>query len=107
MMRIVWLAALLCCSGAFADTVQGIKVNAIAQTLDDEESPFEFQASNKQHTCGGKNSAWFRVYAGHEKTAMQRFALVQQALEKDMHLTVVTNGCEGRYLKVEAVVLSR
>lgn len=107
-MRVLLFFALLgCLLPAMADTVSGVKVSAIAQTLDDEEAPFEFQASNKQHTCGGKDSHWFRVYAGHPKAAMQRFALVQLALEKDLTLTLVTHGCEGRYLKVEAMVLSR
>jgi hypothetical protein len=92
---------------AYADTVSGLKVSAIAQSADDEESPFEFQAANKKHSCGGKNSAWFRVYAEHDNATRQRFALVQMAFEKDFNLTVTTDGCDGRYLKVGSMVISR
>lgn len=95
-----------CTTWAWADTVSGLKVSAIAQSADDEESPFEFQAANKKHNCGGKNSAWFRVYAEHDKAARQRFALVQMAFEKDLNLSVTTAGCEGHYLKVNSVAVS-
>lgn len=87
--------------------VNGLRVSSLEQQVDDEEAPFDFHSSNKIHKCGGKPSNVYRVYSEYNTVAMRRFQLALEALKNKMTLSLITDGCEGRVLKVKSLRLGR
>jgi len=87
--------------------VSGLIVNHLEQKVDDEEAPFDIYSSNKIHKCGGKPSNVYRVYSEYDAVAQRRFQLALEALKTRLKLTLITNGCEGRVLRIRSVRLDR
>ena len=108
----VFACSLLMCSisaTSFASDqiVEGLIVKGLEQREDDEEAPFDIHSSNKIHNCGGKPSNVYRVYSEYDAVAQRRFLLALEAFKGRLPLAVVTNGCEGRVLRVHTIRLSR
>ena len=87
--------------------VEGLVVSALEQREDDEEAPFDIHSSNKIHNCGGKPSNVYRVYSEYDAVAQRRFLLALEAFKSRLPLAIITNGCEGRVLRVSTIRLSR
>lgn len=90
-----------------SEQVSGLVVSSIEQREDDEEAPFDIHSRNKIHNCGGKPSNVYRVYSEFDTVAQRRFMLALEALKSRMTLTVWTDGCEGRILKVNSLRLDK
>lgn len=86
-------------------SVKGLKVESIAQEIDDEEAPFSIRSKNKFHKCGGKSSNLFIVYSEYEQVANQRFILVLEAMKNNWSISASTHGCDGRALVVKQIRL--
>jgi len=101
--------ALLATNNVNADEqiVNDLIVSSVEQRVDDEEAPFDIHSSNKIHNCGGKPSNVYRVYSEYDTVAMRRFQLALEALKTRLKLSVITDGCEGRILKVKSLRLDR
>jgi len=101
--------ALLATNNVNADEqiVNDLIVSSVEQRVDDEEAPFDIHSSNKIHNCGGKPSNVYRVYSEYDTVAMRRFKLALEALKTRLKLSVITDGCEGRILKVKSLRLDR
>lgn len=97
------------CAHLFASPqrVHGLIVSGLEQREDDEEAPFDIYSSNKVHKCGGQPSNVYRVYSEYDAVAQRRFLLSLEALKHKMPLTVTTDGCEGRTLRVHTLRLNR
>ncbi|GAA6136209.1 hypothetical protein NBRC116188_29990 [Oceaniserpentilla sp. 4NH20-0058] len=87
--------------------VSGLVVSSVEQRIDDEEAPFDIYSSNKVHKCGGKPSNIYRVYSEYDQVALRRFQLALEALKGKFTLSVITDNCEGRVLKVKSLRLNR
>jgi hypothetical protein len=85
--------------------VSGLKVASIAQVEDDEESPFEIRALNKQHKCGGKVSNLFKVYSEYYAVALRRYDMAMQAMIGNHSLSLGTHGCKGNALIVNEILI--
>jgi hypothetical protein len=85
--------------------VIGLKVASIAQVEDDEESPFEIRALNKQHKCGGKASNLFKVYSEYNEVALRRYDMAMQAMIGNYSLSLGTHGCKGNALIVNEILI--
>ena len=88
-------------------SVKSMRVESIAQEVDDEEAPFSIRSLNKFHKCGGKSSNLFIVHSEYEKVAKQRFDLVLEAMKNNWTISVSTHGCEGKALVVNQIRLKR
>jgi len=83
--------------------VTGLKVGSISQAEDDEESPFEIRAINKQHKCGGKASNLFSVHSEYSEVSNRRYDMAMNAMIGNYSLSVRTHGCKGDALIVKEV----
>ena len=110
-LRVCIFILLMCTISAMSwasdQVVEGLIVNGLEQREDDEEAPFDIHSSNKIHNCGGKPSNVYRVYSEYDAVAQRRFLLALEAFKSRLPLAVITNGCEGRVLRVNTVRLSR
>ena len=108
----IFICSLLMCtisatSWASDQFVEGLMVKGLEQREDDEEAPFDIHSSNKIHNCGGKPSNVYRVYSEYDVVAQRRFLLALEALRLRFKLSIMTDGCEGRVLKVKSLRLHR
>jgi hypothetical protein len=101
----IWTFSILAI--ASEQLVDGLIVSGLEQRADDEEAPFDIYSSNKVHNCAGKPSNVYRVYSEYDAVAQRRFLLSLEALKHKMPLTVITDGCEGRALRVHTLRLNR
>ncbi|MFT6153840.1 MAG: hypothetical protein ACJA0E_001881 [Bermanella sp.] len=83
--------------------VTGLKVGSISQDEDDEESPFEIRAINKQHKCGGKPSNLFKVYSEYSDVSNRRYDMAMNAMIGNYSLSLGTHGCKGNALIVNEI----
>lgn len=90
-----------------SEQVTGLIVSSLEQREDDEEAPFDIHSSNKIHNCGGKPSNVYRVYSEFDAVAQRRFMLALEALKSRMTLSVWTDGCDGRVLRVNSLRLDK
>jgi len=90
-----------------SEQVTGLVVSSLEQREDDEEAPFDIHSSNKIHNCGGKPSNVYRVYSEFDTVAQRRFMLALEALKSRMTLSVWTDGCDGRVLRVNSLRLDK
>lgn len=87
--------------------VSGLVVSSVEQRVDDEEAPFDIHSSNKIHKCGGKPSNVYRVYSEYDQVALRRFQLALEALKGKLTLSLITDNCDGRALRVKSLRLDR
>lgn len=110
-LRLIVFTLCLCSFSAITraadNIVVGLSVSGLEQRVDDEEAPFDIHSSNKIHNCGGKPSNVYRVYSEYEAVAQRRFLLALEAFKSRMTLSVYTDGCDGRALKIHSLRLSR
>jgi hypothetical protein len=111
LLRLVIFTICLCAFSAITrasdNIVTGLIVSGLEQKVDDEEAPFDIHSSNKIHNCGGKPSNVYRIYSEYDAVAQRRFLLALEAYKSGMPLTVYTDGCEGRVLKIHSLRLTR